>query len=110
MGNVRELRSYRSNRRKLVYLATRFWRRQGTKQALLDNYQEITTLRAKVRDFANELNEWRWKVGGVAYQVNGEQAKALVENGMAQKGYSIRHIEDADLRPIDMEPGGERRS
>lgn len=104
MGNVRTLYSYRSNRSKLVYLATRFWRRRKTREALLANYEEIAALRRKVRNMANELNEWRWKVGGVAYQIDGTQAKQMVAQGMRDKGYSLDRIEDADLRPIEMEP------
>ena len=103
MGNVRYLKGYRSDRKRLVYLATRVWRRNKTKLALLHNYQEITTLRMKVRNMANELNEWRWKVGGAAYDMSGETAKQLVAQGMRDKGYSMERIEDADLRPIEMD-------
>lgn len=103
MGNVRYLKSYRSDRERLVYLMTRVWRRRKTQQALQANYQEITTLRMKVRNMANELNEWRWKVGGAAYDMSGEAAKQLVAQGMRDKGYPMERIEDADLRPIEMD-------
>lgn len=111
MGNVKKRDwYYRRNTKRLVHMMTRFWLRERTRKALQGNYDEIMMLRYRLMLATQELNEWRWKVGGADYQMSGAQARALVDNGLTAKiGGGRLRIESVDQWQQALEPD-ERRS
>ena len=82
----------------LLHISNSRFRRRKTRDAALAAYIELVTLRERAQVMAIELSEWRWKVAGVAYNINGQSAMALLRKGMADRGYTPIGINDDDLR------------
>jgi len=85
-------------------MMTRFWLRKHTRVALQGNWDEMFTLRHRLQLATQELNEWRWKVGGADYKMTGQEALQMIDEGMRQKGYSKLDIDSVDLWSANLEP------
>ena len=75
-----------------------WWHSKGTKAQAAKTLHEIEVLRRRVYNLAIECSEWRWKVGGAAYDMKGPEALEMVAEGIRNRvGHGFIAIMDEDL-------------
>lgn len=75
----------------------RLFMRKKQRMAALEAIAEIQILRKRIYLMATEINEWRWKVGGAAYEMQGVAFLSMVQRGIQNIAGEPVKITDQDF-------------